>query len=92
MIELLDNYVLDVDDHCYTLKQDTGKTDKRGNRVYKTLGYFGDVTGALHALVKELAREKHKHACTSLNEAVNAIREDNTRVENLIKTEIGEND
>lgn len=92
MIEMLDNYVLDVDDHCYTLKQGTGKTDKLGNRVYKTLGYFGDVTGALHALAKELAREKHKHACTSLNEAVNAIREANTRVENLIKTEIGEND
>lgn len=92
MIELLDNYVLDVDDHCYTLKQDTGKTDKRGNRVYKTLGYFGDITGALNALAKELAREKHKHACTSLNEAVNAIRESNARVENLIKTEINEND
>lgn len=92
MIELLDNYVLDVDDHCYTLKQDTGKTDKRGNRVYKTLGYFGDVTGALHALAKELAREKHKQGCTSLNGALNAIRESNTRVENLIKTEIGEND
>lgn len=92
MIELLDNYVLDVDDHCYTLKQDTGKTRKTGEKIYRILGYFGNVTGALNALAKELAREKHKQGSHSLNEAINAIKEANARVENLIKTEIGEND
>lgn len=86
MIELIDDYVILVDDYCYTLAKKKQTVDKRtGKTKLAYIGYFGTVEGALTALAKQLAKDKLKDAHTDLAGAVDAIRESNDEVKKLLE-------
>lgn len=53
MIHIFDDYYIKVSPYSYDLIQQTG-TDKEGNAVYKTYGYFSSIDGALKRLVRIL--------------------------------------
>ena len=93
MIELFDNWVIDVDERNYILTRITGKgklKTKEGNYIEvdnkKTYGYFTSLSEALKALGKELAMQEHRTGRMSLVEAVAAIQRSNDKVEELLKT------
>ena len=95
MIKLFDNWVVDVDQNNYTLARITGTRTlkaKDGKEIEidekKVYGYFSGLSEALKALSKELAREKHMNGVNSLQEALTAISESESRVENLIEEAI----
>jgi len=52
-IHVVSNYFIDIDDgNNYTTKIDTLKTDKDDKKIYKNLGYYGDLKGSLNGILK----------------------------------------
>lgn len=91
MIELFDGYFVRVDENCYSLQRRTGRKDKKtGKDVTKVYGYYTGLEGALKRLAKELAMERHRGGLYGLREAIDAIRESNEKVEQYIKSEVGD--
>ena len=54
MIKVDENYYIDVDDNCYTVKIDMHKQDKKGSQIYTTEGYYGNLEGALKGVIKSM--------------------------------------
>lgn len=90
MIELFDGWCIGVDEHCYALQRHTKYKRKDGTEKLKIYGYYAGLSGALKALSKELARQKHIEGCARLADALAAIRESNEKVEQYIKSEVGD--
>lgn len=88
MIELIDNWVVLVDDYNYTLARITGtRIDKKTGRespAYKVQGYYRSLESAVKALGEQLIRDCLKDRRTSLAEAVHTITESNKRMETLL--------
>ncbi len=75
MIKLTGNYVVQVDVHNYILMRDRGKPDKNGSPTYETLGYFGDLAGALNGAIRHMTRTRLSEGDHELADAVQVIRE-----------------
>lgn len=90
MIELFDGWCIGVDEHCYALQRHTNYKRKDGTEKLKTYGYYAGLSGALEALSKELARQKHIEGCARLADAIAAVRESNEAVKQYIERETNE--
>lgn len=75
MIKLTGSYVVQVDVHNYILMRDRGKPNKDGSPRYETLGYFGDLAGALNGAIRHMARTRLSEGEHELSDAVQVIRE-----------------
>ena len=87
MIKLIDNYVIQADDKCYTLAIDTEKDDKSGKRVYKFVGYYNTIRNALVACYKDICRKKVAKNIYTIKEAIQAFREVEKALEEIIPKE-----
>lgn len=93
MIELFDNWIIDVDEKNYILARIVGKAKqktKSGDYIEvdskKTYGYFSTLSEALNALAKTLAMQGHMTDRMTLKEAVDAIQRSNNKVAELLET------
>lgn len=84
MIELIEGYYIFGGDKDYTLKRTTGATDKQGNPVYKFVGYYGSVSGAIKACYNDLARKMIQSNTYALDEAVQALEKLEIRFEEIM--------
>ena len=96
MIRVNDDWVIDVDDHNYTLKKDLHKTVKVKNGktmipAYKTVGYFSSPAKALDRLGEEIIRDRLSKPLNGLGEVADAIREARAEWRELVKTVTEEN-
>ena len=90
MIEVINDYYIDVNDLNYTLKKDRGTYDKHGNRNYKTYGYYDSLRSALIACVDQLQRDKLSSDTFTLQESIKAINDVTSRFNNLLGLAIKE--
>ena len=90
MIEVINDYYIDVNDLNYTLKKDRGTYDKHGNRNYKTYGYYDSLRSALVACVDQLQRDKLSSDTFTLQEGIRAINEVTERFNGLLELAIKE--
>lgn len=76
MINLRDDYVIEVDPLNYTLKKDMKTKDKKtGNPVYKIIGYYSTLESCIKGFIDLMQREKLAEGEYTLNEALNALRD-----------------
>lgn len=75
MIKLTENYVVQVDVHNYTLLRDRGRVDKDGKPTYETLGYYGDLAGAINGAIQHMTRLRLSDGKHDLADALRVIRE-----------------
>lgn len=73
MIELVDDYVIEVTKFGYNLLIDKHKLDKKGKHIYQTVGYYGTLTGALNGALKHMNRMRLSEETHSLKEAIQII-------------------
>lgn len=73
MIELIDDWVIVVDECCYALGK-REKPAKDGRFRYKAVGYFPTVSSALNRFRDELVRERLKNSVAGLVEAIAALK------------------
>lgn len=72
---------LESDEMQFVVKEYSGKTDKDGREIYKTLGYFGSIASAIRFLVKlKLMRS----TAATLQE----LAEDVKRIEQCIESKL----
>ena len=84
MIRVNENYCIDVDDKCYTVKIDKHKVDKKGNPVYEIVGYFKNLENAIKGVIDSINKKKLQSDYT-LKEALTIIQESNRKFEELMK-------
>lgn len=76
MIRLTDDYYIDMDERNYILCFDYKRVDKKGNRVYRPLGYFGRMDELLDFWAERVVKQhlmNDKDELT-ISEAVEIIR------------------
>lgn len=88
MVVINENYYIEVDSLCYTLKRKGSGVNKNGKPVKtdKTLGYYGDVQGCIGGAVKDAKLCAFKDKSYSLEEAFKKIREINESFESQLKS------
>lgn len=90
MIEVINGFVIDVDERGCTLKRDTGKKDKDGNITYKVYGYYGSIKKTLLACIGFMQKEKLASDTFPLVEAIRAYNQVTERFEYLLDLAIKE--
>lgn len=68
------NLYLESDSLQFIIKEYNGKTDKNGNALYKTHGYFNSVQNAMHHLVKMKIMQSTATTLKELIASVDDIR------------------
>ena len=91
MIRLTDDYYIDMDERNYILCWDYKKVDKKGNMVYKPLGYFGSIKDLLNYWAEMSVKNAlSKYDTLTLGEAVEVIRKELNEVKKLISDAISD--
>lgn len=86
MVKLIKDYVVSVDSTDYTLMIDVHKKDKNGRDLYKTVGYYSTLDGAIKGCIRDINRSELAVGTHTLEEAVKIIT-DNNKVLNDLLTE-----
>lgn len=86
MIRVDNDYYIDVDEQCYTVKIDTHKTDKKGNEIYVIVGYYKNLQNAIKGVIDYQNKKKLKSENYDLKEALKIVLDNNTRFEKLLKS------
>ena len=91
MIIVNEDWIIEVEPLCYTLKKDLHKTVKAKNGktmvpVYKTIGYFSSPDKALNRLGDEIIRDKLSKPLRGLGEVAEAIREAREEWKELVRS------
>ena len=84
MVRINETYCVDVDENCYTVKIDKHTTDKKGNAVYVTVGYYGTLENAIKGVIKDMNKKDLKKDCT-LEEALKIVQHNNMEFEKLLR-------
>lgn len=90
MIRVNDDWVIEVEHLCYTLKKDLHKTVKaKGGKkmvpAYKTVCYFSSPDKALNRLCEEIIRGRLSKPLNGLGEVAEAIREAREELHELVR-------
>ena len=91
MINLIHDYVVDVDQLNYTLMRDKHKRNKKGIPIYETLGYYSSLEGAILAAKERCTKIYLGTGTHSLHEAIEIIKQVNKEFSDLLK-EVLKND
>lgn len=83
MIKLDNGFEIAADERAYMLRQNIGRVDKKGNTVYRTLGYYVSVSDALKAYSNILRRQAISDQDLTLKEAITEFKKIADRIDEL---------
>lgn len=89
MIRVNDDYVILVDTLNYALCRDAHKEDKKGNPVYKSIGYYPSLELALKGIIKDMNARALEEGTHSLQEAVEIIKHSNDVFTDMLRGVLG---
>lgn len=89
MITLIHDLVIDVSLTNFTLMIDKHKTDKKGNALYDTLGYYATLERAILGARDHYIKKCLSESTRTLDEAVETVRQINTEFSDLLSRKIG---
>jgi hypothetical protein len=90
MITLIHDLIIDVDECKYTLMLDKHKVDKKGKSVYEVLGYYSNLTTAVHGAREYCIKQHLKSGLYGLYDALNEITKITNEFMNLLREKGGE--
>lgn len=95
MIRVNEDYVIEVDNYNYSAYQDTHKTryDKKLEAdvpVYKLVGHFGSLLGALQGIYKDMVRTSLSKRDHNLESAIKVIHSERAKFSDLLKSVLKE--
>lgn len=90
MVRIDENYVIDVDENCYTVKFDKHKTDKKGKAVYDVCGYYSSLENAIKGVIKSMSTKALSEGIYTLEQAVQIVCYYNRCFENILKKALEE--
>ena len=93
MVKVNDDYIIEVDSLNYTVKRDehrtreekvTGSDEVKVVPVFTTVGYFYDLTASIRGVIKDMNRRELGSGTHTLQEAVDIVIKNNSRVTELL--------
>lgn len=75
MIHIIDKFYVDGGTYDFTLLKETNSVDKKGNTIYKPLGYYSNIANCVEAVRKIKCRELTAKENIELYEAVTAFKQ-----------------
>lgn len=94
MIRVNKDYVIEIDSFNYTAKRDLHRKGVRKDRLYgtevevdqfTTVGYYGDLTGAIKGIIRDMNNRRLTDGEHTLEEALSIILENNKKVSDLLE-------
>lgn len=85
MIKIDEIYSIDVDKYNYILIKDEKRLNKKGEMVFKTIGYYPSLESAISACAEQYERDAFSENELSLHEAIEYIRQTRDRFANILK-------
>ena len=90
MIIVNDDYVIDVNEHCYVAKRDTHQTriEKSTGKeiqVYNIVGYYGHLEEAIKAIIQHTIQCKLSNDVVDLRKAWQIVKEETRKFDELLK-------
>lgn len=85
MIKINDDYYIDVDRFGYTVKIDKHKTDKKGNGIFETVGYFSTIESAIKGVIDSMNVKQLSDGVYSLKQALEIIKANNKQFTELLE-------
>lgn len=80
-IHVEDNIYLESDEYQYILREDTGREDKKGRKIYSNIGYYANITQAINKLVDMKIKES---TANTLGELLAEVKEIQAYVDGLL--------
>ena len=74
MIRVNSKYVIEIDSLNYTAQIETGKKDKDGNPVRKTIGYYSNIANAMKGIAENEVGEVLADGEYPLKEAIAEVK------------------
>ena len=84
MIRLIDDYVVEPGPYDYMLAKDTGRVNKKGERVLKAISYHASLEKAIQALRGYCMGKCLAEKDMSLSEAVSVVQRCDERFRKLL--------
>lgn len=84
MIHIIDDLYIDADSSCYTVKKDSGRDDKNGERVYTPLAYPVSLENAMNWILKYRQRMIVENNDVSLKELFKLFKEENNKIRTIL--------
>lgn len=92
MIVVNENYVIDVDRYCYTVKRDLHKVDKNGEPRYDIVGYYGTPESAIKGVLSSMNKTRLSEGKHTLEEALNIIQSNQQQFNELLEKVVSVNE
>lgn len=90
MIRIKDDYVILVNEDEYTVAIDRKKKDKKGNDLYKNIGYYTTLENALKGLYNYMIRRGLSIKEFNLDEAIGYVTRMHDEMNQLIEKSLKE--
>ena len=84
MIALIEGYEIHGNTYDYSLVINTGKKNKNGDSVYKTIGYHRTVEACIKECYRHLCRKATAEQMLTLNDAIVLFQRIEKRLEEII--------
>ena len=85
MIRIDDNYVIEVENNCYTVIIDKHKIGKTGVPLYEVVGYFKDLEGAIKGILRSKVNKSFQGNEYTLESALKLIAETHKEFELMLE-------
>lgn len=85
MLKLKNNYILDSDGRSYTLRRKTDKTNKKGNQIILTCGYYSDLETSIQGYLSRLLLDEINNRDMDAKELTTYLKELRDEVRNVRK-------
>ncbi len=89
MIRVNRKYVIDVDPQNYTAQVDLKKKNKDGEPLFKNIGYYGTLYGAIRGIAENETREQLADGEMSLADAIAKTKAVYEEFERLFEKMVG---
>ena len=93
MINLINDYVIDVSDYGYTVKIDLHKQSKQGKQeidLYTVIGYYSSLTNAIKAACESMNKKELSEGIYTLTNAIDVIKRNTEVFSKLLSDNIPE--
>jgi hypothetical protein len=90
VITIDENYMIDVDKYNYILVKNEHRLDKKGNEVFKTIGYYPSIECAIFACAEQYDRANLCNKNKTLYDAACIIRNTRDKFRKILKEILGD--
>ena len=92
LIQVTDDYYIDVSDTCYAVKFDKRKLDKKGKPMFEVIGYYSNFSFAVAAVIESMNKKQLMIGVHTLEQALEIVNANVKQFTELLDKVVNIND